>query len=239
MRKRLFEIIEASDGNDLVSSAYDIIMLISIVISIVPLAFKQSNGLFYVTNIITTIIFIIDYILRLITADYKLRKQGIASFVRYPFTAWAIIDLISILPTITALHGGFKLFRLFRIARTFRVFRVFKVFRYSKSFAIVVKVIRNSKSALLAVCTLAIGYILVSALIVFNVEADSFDTFFEAVYWATVSLTTVGYGDIYPVPTAGRVIKMVCSMFGIAVVALPAGIITAGYMDAINEEKKC
>lgn len=239
MRKRLFEIIEASDGNDLVSSAYDIIMLISIVISIVPLAFKQSNGLFYVTNIITTIIFIIDYILRLITADYKLRKQGIASFVRYPFTAWAIIDLISILPTITALHGGFKLFRLFRIARTFRVFRVFKVFRYSKSFAIVVKVIRNSKSALLAVCTLAIGYILVSALIVFNVEADSFDTFFEAVYWATVSLTTVGYGDIYPVTTAGRIITMVSSMFGIAVVALPAGIITAGYMDAINEEKKC
>ncbi len=97
---------------------------------------------------------------------------------------------------------------------------------------------KNAKDALLAVCTLAMGYILVSALIIFNVEGDSFNTFFDAIYWATVSLTTVGYGDIYPVTTAGRIITMISSMFGIAIVALPAGIITAGYMDALNEEKK-
>jgi voltage-gated potassium channel len=99
-------------------------------------------------------------------------------------------------------------------------------------------VIRKSKEALIAVCTLALGYIIVSALIVFNVEGDSFDTFFEAIYWATVSLTTVGYGDIYPVTTAGRIITMISSIFGIAIVALPAGIITAGYMDELSEEKK-
>ena len=90
----------------------------------------------------------------------------------------------------------------------------------------------------MAVCTLALGYIVVSALIVFNVEGDSFGTFFDAIYWATVSLTTVGYGDIYPVTTAGRIITMISSIFGIAIVALPAGIITAGYMDALNEEKE-
>lgn len=122
--------------------------------------------------------------------------------------------------------------------RTLRVFRIFKAFRYSKSITIIAKVIRNSKDALLAVCTLAIGYIIISALVIFNVEADSFETFFDAVYWATVSLTTVGYGDIYPVTTAGRIITMISSIFGIAVVALPAGIITAGYMDALNSDKK-
>ncbi len=237
MRKRLFEIIETSEVNDLASSLYDIIMLIAIVVSIIPLAFKQTNEVFRVTDIVTTVLFIIDYILRLCTADLKLGKPGIGSFIKYPFTAWAIIDLISILPTLTALNSGFKLFRLFRIARTFRVFRVFKAFRYSKSFAIIVKVIKNSKNALLAVCTLAVGYILVSALVIFNVEADSFGTFFDAVYWATVSLTTVGYGDIYPVTSAGRIITMISSMFGIAIVALPAGIITAGYMDAIKEDE--
>lgn len=131
--------------------------------------------------------------------------------------------------------SGFKLLRLFRIFRTFRVFRVFKAFRYSKSILIIVEVIKNSKDALLAVCALAIGYILVSALVIFNVEGDSFETFFDAVYWATVSLTTVGYGDIYPVTTTGRTIAMISSMFGIAIVALPAGIITAGYMEVINE----
>jgi len=80
-------------------------------------------------------------------------------------------------------------------------------------------------------------YIIVSALIIFNIEGDSFATFFDAIYWATVSLTTVGYGDIYPVTTAGRIITMISSIFGIAIVALPAGILTAGYMDALNKEK--
>ena len=83
-----------------------------------------------------------------------------------------------------------------------------------------------------------VGYILISALIIFNVEGDSFETFFDAIYWATVSLTTVGYGDIYAVTTAGRIITMISSIFGIAIVALPAGIITAGYMEALNEAKK-
>lgn len=73
---------------------------------------------------------------------------------------------------------------------------------------VITRVIRNSKNALLTVCILAIGYILVSAFVIFNVEADSFETFFDAVYWATVSLTTVRYSDIYPVTTAGRIITM-------------------------------
>ena len=237
MRKRLYEIIEVSRDNDKVSMSYDIAMMCAIIISIVPLAFKETNKFFYYTDIVTTVLFIVDYILRLITADYKLNKSGVMAFIQYPFTPWAIIDLVSILPGLSILSSGFKLLRLFRIFRTFRVFRVFKALRYSKSIVIILNVIKNSKDALLAVCTLAIGYILISALIIFNVEGESFATFFDAIYWATVSLTTVGYGDIYPVSTAGRIITMISSIFGIAIVALPAGIITAGYMDALNDEK--
>ena len=237
MRKRIYEIIEVSSEGDKISFAYDMFMMISIIISIVPLAFKQQIHFFYYTDIVTTVLFIVDYLLRLFTADYKLDKHRASAFIIYPFTPWAIIDLVSILPTLTVLNSGFKLLRLFRIFRTFRVFRVFKAFRYSKSITIIIKVIKNSKNALLAVCTLAVGYILVSALVIFNVEADSFETFFDAIYWATVSLTTVGYGDIYPITTAGRIITMISSLFGIAIVALPAGIITAGYMDALNEDK--
>ena len=243
MRKRIFEIVEVSENNDKVSFGYDLVMLCAIIISIIPLAFKNAPHAFVYTDIVTTALFIIDYLFRWITADYRLGTSNAMAFIKHPFTPWAIIDLISILPSLTLLNSGFKLFRLFRIARTlrvirtFRVFRVFKALRYSKSIRIIGRVIHNSKDALIAVCTLAIGYILISALIIFNVEAESFDNFFDAIYWATVSLTTVGYGDIYPVTTAGRIITMISSMFGIAVVALPAGIITAGYMDAINEEK--
>ncbi len=76
-----------------------------------------------------------------------------------------------------------------------------------------------------------------SALVIFNVEPNSFNNFFEAIYWATVSLTTVGYGDLYPVTTIGRVVTMVSSIFGVAVIALPAGIITAGYMKEVENER--
>jgi voltage-gated potassium channel len=79
---------------------------------------------------------------------------------------------------------------------------------------------------------------MISALIIYNVEPDTFDTFFDALYWATVSLTTVGYGDIYPTSIMGRIITMISSIFGIAIVALPAGIITAGYMNEINKDNK-
>lgn len=238
MRKRIYEIIEVSNEGDRLSMAYDILMMCTIVISILPLAFKNSNPFFHFVDIVTAIIFVMDYVLRLMTADYKLGKKGMMSFFRYPLTPWAIIDLVSILPALTLLSSGFKLFRLFRIFRTFRVFRVFKALRYSKSIIIIINVMKNTKDALLAVCTLAIGYIFVSALIIFNVESDSFATFFDAIYWATISLTTVGYGDIYPVTTAGRFITMLSSVFGIAIVALPAGIITAGYMEALSDEKK-
>jgi len=238
MRKRIFEIIELSNGSDKVSGIYDYSMMVVIVASLVPLAFKKDLPAFQIIDNIAVAIFIIDYILRLITADYKFGKKSVSSFVRYPFSFWAIIDLVSILPSVTVLNSGFKLLRIFRMMRAFRVFRVFKAFKYSKSVSVIMAVFKKSKAPLLAVCTLAAAYILISALVIFNVEPDSFNTFFDAIYWATVSLTTMGYGDIYPVTTFGRVVTMVSSIFGIAIVALPAGIITAGYMSEINNDSE-
>lgn len=149
----------------------------------------------------------------------------------------AIIDLLSILPSINMINKGFKVLKTIRLIRTFRVLRIFKSFRYSKNIQIILQVGKNSKKALIAVLYLAIGYIFVCTLIIFNVEPDSFNTFFDAIYWATISLTTVGYGDIYPITTLGRIITMVSSFMGIAIVALPASIITAGYMKEIESDK--
>ena len=234
-RKRIFEIIEKSEGNDTLSSVYDLSMIIFIVISLIPLAFKTENAVFNIMDKVSVSIFIIDYILRWATADYKFEKKGIISFLRYPSSPMAVVDLVSILPSLSFISSGFKLLRILRMIRAMRVLRVFKAMRYSRSFEIIGNVLRSSKQSLMAVCALACGYILISALIVFNVEPDSFERFFDAIYWATVSLTTVGYGDIYPVSTLGRIITMVSSVFGIAIVALPAGIITAGYMNEINK----
>ena len=238
MRRRIYEIIEASKEGDKASLIYDIFMLDTIIISILPLAFKNNYTVFTSTDSLTTAIFIVDYILRLSTADYKLGQKGVFSFIRYPFTLMAVIDLVSIIPTVTIFNSAIRGAQLLRLLKTLRVVRLFKVMRYSKSMRIIMHVIENSKEALGAVVTLAAAYILISALVVFNVEGQSFDTFFDAVYWATVSLTTVGYGDIYPVTTPGRIITMLSSLFGIAVVALPAGIITAGYMEELQEMRE-
>lgn len=238
MRKRIYEIIEVAGDGDKASHIYDISMIVIIAISIIPLAIKEPAGVWSAIDKVCVAIFIVDYILRLITADYKFESSSIVSFIKYPLSPMAIIDLVSILPSFILINKGFKLLRLLRLARGLRVLRVFKALRYSKNFDIILSVIKRSKDSLLAVCALALAYILVSALVVFNVEPDSFDIFFEALYWATVSLTTVGYGDIYPITTTGRIITMVSSVFGIAVVALPAGIITAGYMKELDERKQ-
>lgn len=237
MRRRIYEVIELSDGKDKLSSFYDAFMLLLIVFSLVPLAFKQENTAFQILEGFCTGVFCLDYFLRLITADYKFSKRGILPFLRYPFSFMAIVDLLSILPSVTVLNSGWRVLRVLRMGRALRVFRIFKAFRYSKSARIIAKVFQGSRDSLIAVGTLAVAYILISALVIFNVEPESFRSFFDAVYWATVSLTTVGYGDIYPVTTTGKIITMVSSVFGIAIVALPAGIITAGYMEAINSEK--
>lgn len=236
MKEKIFEMVDVADTDNVATSFYDFLMLFAIILSVLPLAFKESNKLFEVIDFVATGTFIIDYLLRLYTADLKLKK-GVLSYIIYPITPMAIIDLLSILPSFLAISAGFRLLRFFRIGRTFRVFRALKVVRYSHSLQIILKVIKNQKEPLLAVVVLAIGYVLISALVVFNVEPETFPTFFDAVYWATVSLTTIGYGDIYPVTLAGRIVTMLSSIIGIAVVAMPSGIITAGYLDEIRKAK--
>ena len=234
MRKRLFEIIEVAKENDRWSQAYDFIMIFVIFLSLMPLTVKEQTPFLNVVDKITASIFVIDYLFRLITADFKLEK-GKLSFVRYPFAFMAIVDLVSILPSVTFINNGFRVLKVSRLFRSLRVFRIFKSFRYSKNVALIVRVFSKQKDSLMVVIWFALGYIVISALVIFNVEPETFDTFFDAVYWATVSLTTMGYGDIYPVSTIGRIVTMLSSFIGIAIVALPAGIITAGYMEELEK----
>lgn len=236
MRKRLYEIIETAQEDDRLSNIYDIIMMVVIVASLIPLAFKDENPVFYWIDKVAAVIFIVDYILRLVTADFKLKKKAL-SFLLYPITPMAILDLLCILPSLSIIQGGFRILKVFRLFRTLRVFRVFKAVRYSKSIKLIKGVFVKQRKPLITVGVLAFAYVLISALVIFNVEPDSFNDFFEAVYWATVSLTTMGYGDIYPVTTIGRIVTMISSVFGIAIIALPAGIITAGFMEGLNSNK--
>jgi voltage-gated potassium channel len=226
------------------SQIYDRVMLVAIICGILPLMFREQNTLFRVLDIASCACFIVDYLLRWMAyAVHRPNKSILMSYLLYPVTPMAIIDLLSILPTFTLLTPTLKIARL---SRLLKLLRVIKFVRYFEPLGIILAVIRKQRAILWTVFTLALFYTFITAMIMFNAEETInpntgqplFDNFFDAFYWAVCTLTTVGYGDLYPISTTGRIISIISSMVGIAIVALPSGIITAGYLDELKERKE-
>lgn len=235
-REKIYEIVETGN-NSVASKIYDWAMLVFIIISLVPLAFREQTDYFLWLDIISVSVFIIDYILRWLTADMKFpNRKSWQAFLLYPITPFAILDLLSILPSFAIFNRAFK---LLRITRLLKILRVFKFIRYSKNMQILFKVLYKERHILFTVFLIAVAYIVTTALIMFNIEeSDMFNDFFDALYWATTTLTTVGYGDIYPATDLGRIISMISAILGVAVIALPSGVITASYLEELREAKK-
>lgn len=225
----------------IISKIYDWYMLVMILASITPLMFIEEYPVFKIIEIVTVTAFIIDYALRWLCSNIQLKK-GWVSYLIYPFTPMAIIDLLSILPGLNILSPEFK---LFRITRLLKIVRLLKLFRYTDKDELLMHVLKKEKQVLLTVLMLAIFYIFITALIMFNAEprinpntgAETFSSFFDALYWATVTLTTVGYGDLCPVTNIGRVVSMLSSIFGVAIIALPSGVITASYLEELKRHR--
>lgn len=231
MRDRIYTIVQRADPNDFLSKSYDVFIMVIALISLVPIMFKETNFILEKIDIITVYILFFDYILRWSIYDKISKRKAPWAFILYPFTFFALVDFLSLLPSLGLVVAS----QAFRILR---VLRVFKVLHYSKSFVYVSNVFHKEKQMLTSVLLIALSYIFISALVMFAYEPDTFDNFFEAMYWATTALTTVGYGDVYPVSAVGRFISMISSLFGIAVIALPAGIITSGFMEELNKDKE-
>lgn len=243
LRERIFNIIELDENDNIASSIYDRFMQMVIIVSIIPLMSRGQNKVFETIEIGATVLFSIDYLLRWITEDLRSQRRGIKAFLLYPFTFVAIIDILTILPAFSYVNNSFRVLRTWRLLR---ILRVAKVFKYYEPLQIVIEVFRKKAPVLLTVIGFALFYIFVTALFMFNVEGAKnpetdqlfFVDFYDALYWASCTLTTVGYGDIYPISDIGRFVSMISSLVGIAIIALPSGIITAGYMEEVNERKK-
>lgn len=234
MRQTIYEIIDSKDNDSTVGKCYNAFMILTISFSLLPLTVKTDSEWKYNIDNITSLLFLIDYLLRFCTADFHLNK-GKLSFLYYPFTPLAIIDLLCLSPSVLLWNNSLKLLKIIRFTR---MLRLFKIIRHSKNITIILNVLKKQEDSLVIVGIFSLGYIFLSALIIFNVEPNTFPSFFDAIYWATISLTTVGYGDIFAVSTIGKIITMFSSLIGVAIVALPAGIITAGYMEEIQNHKK-
>ena len=241
-RKWISDLVEPRKPGVL-SQVYDFLMLVAIALGTVSLLFREYRMLFWYFDLVSGIIYIADYILRWMTCDLRSDKPKWKAFLLYPITPMAILDLLSILPTFDVVSSSYK---LAKSARLLKIFRFTKIIHYIGPLEIFVTVIKKQWKLLMAVMLVAIFDILITAIIIFQSEKEIdpvtgeyiFQTFYDAFYWATITLTTVGYGDLSPVSDVGKTLSIVSSLIGIGVIAMPSSIITAGYMQELNRRMK-
>ena len=224
---------------------FDIFIYVLIIANIIAMVLESHNFIqvqfskfFYYFELISILIFSFEYIYRIVIS-YKESKWG--GVKNYVFSFFGFIDLISILPfyikQFVLLDG-----RFFRILRLFRLTRVFKLGRESKSLRLFIKALSAVKSELMFTLFLSILTILFSASAIYFLEnkaqPEVFSSITASVWWATISLATVGYGDIVPITIWGKIFASIISLVGIGIVAIPTGIISASFVEEIINSKK-
>jgi voltage-gated potassium channel len=246
-RRRIFEIIERAEENDIPSAVFDVSIIVLILFNIAAVVAASFDSilttyplLLHRFEVFSIIVFTTEYLLRLWTADFKFPGSK-APYVRFVFSFGAIIDLAAILPFYLPFVTGIDL-RFLRILRLLRMFRIFKLGRYSESMAIIGRVLKKEKEKLLTTIILTVIMIFVASTIMYYVEnpaqPEVFTNIIETTWWSIATFTTIWYGDVFPITIAGKICGGLISLFGIMLIALPSGIICSGFMDELNKEKR-
>ena len=247
MRKRIFEIIQPDRGNSLASRAFDWtitgLILVSVVI-VFAVTFdlpKDVRRVLLRIEEVASVVFTIEYLLRIMTADLLYPGRGVlVSRVRYILSPMAIIDLLAILPFWLPMLLPCSMLAL-RSLRLVRILRILKLNRYFDAIRSIGEVLSSKRRELIGSMFFVILLMLVSSLLMYSVEHDAqpevFRNAFSGLWWAVATLTTVGYGDIYPVTVLGRILGALIAFSGIAALAIPTGIITAGLTERIGHSR--
>ncbi|MGP1586710.1 MAG: ion transporter [Treponemataceae bacterium] len=248
IKKRVFEIIQTASPNDKASKVFDISLIILILLNVclviadtfvLPIPVQKIST--WIERI-SVVIFSIEYLLRIWTADFLFpKKKYFVAKIKYIFSFMAIIDLLAILPFYLPMFLPIDL-RVLRVLRIIRLFRVFKISRYTNALSSIVKVFKNKQHELLSSFFVVLLLMIVASVLMFSIEnkaqPEVFKNAFDALWWALATLTTVGYGDIYPITILGKILSAIIAILGIGLVAVPTGIISAGFMESIQSEEK-
>ena len=203
----------------------------------------KYNEFFTYFGFFSIVIFTIEYLLRLWTAPYKFisSKNVFLPYLRYIFSFFGIIDLCVILPFYLPFIINVDL-RVFRILRIFRFMRILKLARYNSSLKLIIRVFRKQKEKLYITIFFMVVMILLASSIMYFVEnavqPDKFPNIPATLWWAVATLTTVGYGDVYPVTILGKILGSIISIMGIGLIAMPSGIISMGLISEAEAEKE-
>ncbi len=215
--------------------------ILTIILDSFQVIHDKFQAAFQIFEIITVIVFTFEYMLRIWTADL-LYPEAKHPRLKYCFSFMAIIDLLAILPFyLPFFSADLRFLRMMRLFRLFRLLRVFKLGRYFEALHVIVKVIKASGPQLVMSVVICFFVMLFSAIIMYEVEnpvqPEQFPNVLSSLWWAICTLTTVGYGDVYPITVVGRFFASVISLVGIGIIAIPTGIIAAGFNQIISKEQ--
>lgn len=248
-RKRIFEIIEVGNDLDRPSRIYDFVnafaiiinLLVSILVTYAELQ-EQYGKFFYVLENITVLFFAVDYILRVWTARFLYKDLNEGHAIRkYMCSFFGVVDLLSFLPYYLPIFfpAGTVAFRMIRIVR---ILRLFKINAYYDSLNVITEVIRGKRQQLFSSVFIILVLMTASSLCMYSIEHEAqpevFANAFSGIWWAASTLLTVGYGDIYPITFWGKMLSIFITFLGVGMVAIPTGIISAGFVDQYSNIQK-
>lgn len=251
LRSKLFEILQPATSGNVASKVCDVFITVLVLLSVTcvfVVTFDLSpfwKARCWNFEAFVSVVFTVEYLLRLLTADLLYPNETKCRAVwRYVSSGMAIVDLLAILPFYLPMLFSGNLLAI-RIFRLLRLLRIFKLNRYFESLAAIGTVITSKSRELLGSMFFVALMLVISSLFIYAVEHDAqpeaFKNAFSGLWWAVATLTTVGYGDIYPVTVLGRVFGAIIALLGIGMVAIPTGIISSGliqHMEKENEESK-
>lgn len=248
-RKRIFEVVEISNASDSLSRFYDLfytfLILLNLAVSI-AYTFDSIEAFcgqtLLLTEEITVAFFLLDYILRIVSAPCKYPNVSEQkAYFKYILSFMGIIDLLSFLPYYLPFFfpSGAVAFRLFRIIR---IFRIFRINAYYDSLNVITEVIISKRQQLISSAFIIFILMIFSSMCMYSIEneaqPDVFKNAFSGIWWAVSTLLTVGYGDIYPITSTGKLFSIFITILGVGMIAIPTGIISAGFVDQYSRIKR-
>ena len=247
LRRQVFDTIQIGNKRNLVSRIFDWVIVISIFANLFAIIFETFDeaapymNLLRAVEFITTIIFTIEYFLRLWTAKYLYpEKSSRKAALAFAFSFFGVVDFLTFFPYFLpfVFPRGAVAFRIFRV---FRILRLFQINTQYDAFNVIVNVLNEKKSQIFySVCMISI-LMLASSLCMYSLEHEAqpeqFKNAFSGIWWSMSTLLTVGYGDIYPITTLGKLMAIIIAFLGVGMVAIPTGIISAGFVEQYSKLK--